>query len=198
MIKAIIFDLGGVLFTNGTKKFIEDISARYNLDKEVVKDIMDGEIGSNYREAKITRDEFWKQVLEKLHINEDIDKLEDEWINGYELIEGTKEIILELAKKYKVLYLSDNVKERVERINDKYGFMAWFENGIFSHEAGVRKPNSQIYKLALEKAGVEAEEAVFIDDKAPFLEPAKEMGMTTFVFQTPKKLKEDLQLNNLL
>lgn len=63
MIKAIIFDLGGVLFTNGTKKFIEDISARYNLDKEAVKDIMDGEIGSNYREAKITREEFWKQVL---------------------------------------------------------------------------------------------------------------------------------------
>lgn len=198
MIKAIIFDLGGVLFTNGTKKFIDDISSRYNLDKELVKDIISGETGNKYREAKITRDEFWKQVLEKLNINEDINKLEDQWINSYELIEGTRDIIFELAKKYKVFYLSDNVKERVEMINSRYGFMKWFENGIFSHKVGIKKPNPQIYKLALEKAGVQPKEAVFIDDKALFLEPAKQIGMTTFVFETPEKLRKELVQKGLL
>lgn len=198
MIKAIIFDLGGVLFTNGTKKFIEVISAQYNLDKKLVKDVIDGKIGSNYREAKITRNEFWQQVLEKLNINGNIDQLEDQWINGYELIKGTKDIIFELAKKYKVLYLSDNVRERVERINNKYGFMDWFESGIFSHEVGIRKPNPQIYKFVLKKAGVQPEEAVFIDDKAHFLKPAKQLGMTTFVFVTPERLRKDFTQKGIL
>jgi epoxide hydrolase-like predicted phosphatase len=190
MIKAIIFDLGGVLFTDGTKKFIDEIGAQYNLDKEKVKEVMDGEIGSFYRVGKISRDQFWKEFLTKLHLEADIDELENKWIGGYELIEGTRDVILELGQKYKVLFLSDNVKERVDAINQKYGFLAWFEGGVFSHEAGVRKPDSKIYQLALEKAGVEPEEAVFVDDKAPFLEPAVQMGMTTFLFETPGSLRE--------
>lgn len=185
--------MGGVLFTNGTKQFILDISQRYQLDPKVVLDVLDGQIGSQYREAKITRDEFWKLIIEKLGLTEDIDVLETEWIRGYELIEGTKEIILELRKKYKVYYLSDNVRERVEKINDRYGFINWFDGGIFSHEAGVRKPSPQIYQLALEKAQVEPEEAIFIDDKESCLAPAKALGMTTFLFETPEKLKEELK-----
>lgn len=192
MIKVIIFDLGGVLFTNGTKKFIEDISRKYGLNRELVKEIMDGDVGSQYREAKITRDEFWKIALEKLNIPESIDALEEQWISGYELIEGTKDIILELSKTYKVYYLSDNVRERVERIDNKYSFLTWFEDGIFSHEAGVRKPNPEIYKYVLRKAGVNPEEAVFIDDKQSALEPADKMGMKTILFKTPEELRENL------
>lgn len=192
MIKAIIFDLGGVLFTNGTKQFIQDIINKYNLDPELVKEIIEGNIGSQYREAKITRDEFWKLALEKLNITESIDNLEKHWISGYELIEGTKNVILELAKKYKVYYLSDNVRERVDRINKIYNFLEWFEGGIFSHEVGVRKPHPEIYKKALEKAHVEPNEAVFIDDKESALEPATKMGITSILFETPEKLREDL------
>jgi epoxide hydrolase-like predicted phosphatase len=198
MVKAIIFDLGGVLFTNGTKQFISDISKKYNLDPESVKDVMDGVLGSQYREAKITRDKFWKAALEKLKIHEDIDVLEDQWINGYKLIEGTKDIILELAKKYKVYYLSDNVKERVDKINSKYNFLEWFEDGVFSHEVGVRKPNPEIYKYTLKKANVQPEEAVFIDDKQKALDPAKEMGITTILFETHEQLRHDLIVLNIL
>jgi FMN phosphatase YigB (HAD superfamily) len=80
MIKAIIFDLGSVLFTNGTKQFIQNISRRYKLEPEAVKEIMDSEFGSQYREAKITRNTFWKLALEKLNIPEDIYTLEEQGI----------------------------------------------------------------------------------------------------------------------
>lgn len=192
MTTTILFDLGGVLFTNGTKQFIQDISKKYNLEHDFVKNIMDGDLGSQYREAKITRDEFWKSALAKLNISENIDDLEDQWINGYELIEGTKDIILELAKKYKVYYLSDNVRERVDRINNKYNFLEWFEDGIFSHEVGVRKPNPAIYEYALKKANAQPETTIFIDDKQSALDPAKEMGITTILFEDPVKLRESL------
>jgi epoxide hydrolase-like predicted phosphatase len=192
MIRAILFDLGGVLFTNGTKKFIQDISSKYNLDPEAVKEIMDGDIGSQYREAKITRDQFWKIVLDKLNLTEDINTLEKQWISGYDLIKGTRDIILELAKKYKVYYLSDNVRERVEKINDRYNFLEWFEDGVFSHEVGVRKPNPEIYRFALNKAKVKPTETVFIDDKQSALDPAKEMGIVTILFESPEQLQQRL------
>ena len=88
MITTILFDLGGVLFTNGTKIFVHQLSTAYNIPEEKVKDVLDGDIGSQYREAKITRDEFWKQVKENLNIRKEIDELEKQWIDGYELISG--------------------------------------------------------------------------------------------------------------
>src|SRR3990167_84828 len=131
MIKLILFDLGGVVFTNGTKKFIDDLAARYNLEREKVVEVLDGEVGTKYREGDIDRDEFWKLVLEKLPLNETADELEKEWIGNYDLIEGTKEIIVGLKKKYKVMYLSDNVNERVDKLDERFGFVSWFDGGIF-------------------------------------------------------------------
>ena len=192
MYKLILFDLGGVLFTNGTKKFIADISQRYGIEPNVALDVLDGEIGTKYREGQIGREEFWKLVLDNLTLKESMEDLEKEWIGDYELIPGTKEIINKLRSKYKVMYLSDNVKERVDKLDQRFGFVSWFDGGIFSHEVGVRKPNPQIYEYALNKGEARPEEAIFIDDKEKMLEPAKQMGITPILFESAEKLESEL------
>ena len=193
MIKAIFFDLGGVLFTNGTKKFVEKISRQYGLSPEAALGLMDGSLGTKYREGKITRDEFWREVLKKLRINADLDQLETEWINEYQLIEETKELIKYLSDKYKLFYISDNVRERIDRIEDRFHFLEWFDGGVFSQEVGARKPSPKIYRAALQEAGVRGSEVIFIDDKEKSLPPAQRMGMTTVLFKSPEDLKEQLK-----
>jgi len=198
MITTFLFDLGGVLFTNGTKKFIKEISLSHKISENEVKDVIDGEIGSLYRESKITRDEFWRQVIEKLHLNESADVLEKQWIDGYEIISGTKQIIMELSNKYSLYYLSDNVKERVDALDKKFDFLKLFKGGIFSHEVGVRKPNPKIYEFALNKSNSNPEQTVFIDDKAMMLKPAKILGINTILFTTPDELLMTLKREKLL
>jgi len=88
--------------------------------------------------------------------------------------------------------LSDNVKERVEKLNKEHDFISWFEDGVFSHEVGVRKPNPKIYRIALQKAGVRANEAIFIDDIPQFLQPAAKMGMKTILFTNSGDLRKKL------
>lgn len=198
MITTILFDLGGVLFTNGTKIFVHQLSTAYGIPEEKVKDVLDGNIGSQYREAKITRDEFWRQVKESLNIKEETSVLEKQWIDGYELISGTKQIIEELSKKYKIYYLSDNVKERVNALDKKFDFKKLFLGGIFSHEVGVRKPDLKIYEYALSKSGSQPNETVFIDDKQKMLDPATKIGMRTILFTSPEELKVKLVELNLI
>ncbi len=183
------------MFTNGTKRFIHDITVRYGIASETALNVLDGDIGTKYREGQIDRDEFWRLVLEKLPLKESVDDLEKEWIGNYELISGTKEIIDKLRGKYKVMYLSDNVKERVNKLDARFGFISWFDGGIFSHEVGVRKPNPKIYEFALEKGDAKPEETIFIDDKPKMLEPASLIGITGLVFESPEKLENDL--NNI-
>jgi epoxide hydrolase-like predicted phosphatase len=199
MIQAIIFDLGGVLFTNGTKNFSEHLAEKYQVDVEKAKAILDkSKIGNAYRMGKITREAFWDTVKKELELTEHIDVLEQKWIDVYILIEETRDIIFKLSKKYKVYFLSDNVKERVEAIDKKYNFRAWFHGGVSSHEVGIRKPHPDIYTIALKKTGFSADEVLFIDDKENNLTPAKELGMQTLLFETPEKLEKDLQSLTLL
>ena len=193
MITTFLFDLGGVLFTNGTKKFIHTISQTYTLSEDMVKGVIDGEIGSLYRESKINRDEFWERVIKTLHLNESADVLEKQWIDGYEIMPKTKSLIGLLSKRYSLYYLSDNVKERVEALDAKFHFLSLFKDGVFSHEVGVRKPNPKIYEFALQKSHAEVHEVVFIDDKQMMLDPAKEMGIKTILFTDPDSLESQLQ-----
>jgi len=197
MVKAIIFDLGGVLFTNGTAAFVKKIMTRYGQDETTVRDVLDGRLGSLYRESKISREEFWREAKEALGLNEDMSELEREWIGSYELIEGTKNIIKMLARTYKVYFLSDNVRERVDELEQKYYFLSLFSGGIFSHEVGIRKPDARIYKIVLDLARVDSDEAIYIDDKPHFLSPAHALGMTTFAFTTPEHLREDLKTRGI-
>ncbi|HKZ35250.1 MAG TPA: HAD family phosphatase [Patescibacteria group bacterium] len=192
MIKLILFDLGGVVFTNGTKLFIADMAAKYNLPPADLEAVFDGDIGTQYREGKINRDKFWQEVLKNLPFKESADELEKDWVNHYDLIPGMKELIWRLSRQYQVMYLSDNVRERVENLDERFKFLHWFEGGIFSHEVGVRKPNPKIYKLALQAAGVTAPEAIFIDDKPKNLTPAKALGMKVILFESAGQLKHDL------
>lgn len=194
MVKAIIFDLGGVLFTNGTAAFVKNIMARYGYDETEVRDVLDGKLGSLYREAKISREEFWRRAIEALDLRETMEQLESEWVASYEIIEGTKNIIEALTKTYKIYFLSDNVRERVEQLEQKYHFLSLFSGGIFSHEVGVRKPDPRLYRIILDLAQADPQEAIYIDDKHNFLSPAHALGITTFEFTTPDQLKKDLKM----
>jgi len=194
-IKTVIFDLGGVYFTDGTKRAIDIISQRWNLDQSKVADVFKGKIGTAYRESQISHDEFWRQAKETLGIDAPMEELAEIWLNGYVPIEGTVEIIKELKEKgYEILYLSDNVQERIDYIEEKYHFLQYFKSGVFSHIAGVRKPNPKIYQLALEESSNPAEDCVYIDDKPNLLEEADKLGMATIAFvnavETRKKLIE--------
>ena len=57
--------------------------------------------------------------------------------------------------------------------------MSLFDFVIASSEQNVRKPDPAFYDLALNRAGIKAEEAVFLDDLGINLKPARELGMHT-------------------
>ena len=193
-IKTVIFDLGGVYFTDGTKRAIDIISQRWNLDPAIVADVFKGKIGTAYRESQITHEEFWKQAKETLGIDAPMQELAEIWLNGYVPIEGTVDIIKELKENgYEILYLSDNVQERIDYIEEKYHFLQYFKSGVFSHIVGVRKPNPKIYQYALDESSNPAENCVYIDDKPNLLEEAQKLGMETIAFVNPEETRNKLR-----
>lgn len=62
---------------------------------------------------------------------------------------------------------------------DTRAVMAMFDAVIESSVIGVRKPEPEFYRRALEVMAIEAHQAVYLDDLGINLKPAKAMGMTT-------------------
>jgi putative hydrolase of the HAD superfamily len=58
-------------------------------------------------------------------------------------------------------------------------FEELFDGIVISGQEGMRKPSRRMYELGAERAGVAAEDSVFVDDLPFNLVPAEELGMAT-------------------
>lgn len=67
-----------------------------------------------------------------------------------------------------------------------------FDVVVESWREGIRKPDPAIYRRALERLGVAAEEVVFLDDIGANLKPARSLGMTTIRVVEPTAALREL------
>ena len=193
--KSVILDLGGVYFTNGAKSFVSEVISAFSLPAELVTFVINGPLGSEYRCGRLTAAEFWRQALDRWKITTDWPQLNEMWVKAYVRIDGTAEIV---RRDYELpgtrcFFLSDNVQERVDFLEQKYHFTSEFDGGIFSHQVGMRKPEPAIYREALKIADAAPADCVYVDDKAELLVPAAELGLLIIQFKSPAQLAASLR-----
>jgi putative hydrolase of the HAD superfamily len=68
-----------------------------------------------------------------------------------------------------------------------------FDVIVESSRAGVRKPDPAIYELVCAELAIEPSEAVFLDDLGINLKPARAMGMTTIKVADPARAIAELE-----
>jgi putative hydrolase of the HAD superfamily len=100
----------------------------------------------------------------------------------------------ELARsdRYYMASLNNESREINEYRIHRFHLRDYFKAFFSSCYLGVRKPEEQIYRLALEIAQREPGECVFIDDRGLNLECAREIGMNAIQFKSVTQLREDL------
>jgi HAD superfamily hydrolase (TIGR01509 family) len=64
---------------------------------------------------------------------------------------------------------------------------------IYSHEAGISKPDPRIYRLARDRLGVRPEEMVFLDDVAPNVAAARDLGAHGILFTSTARAIADIE-----
>jgi len=194
MNKTIIFDLGGVYFTDGTRVAIDAIAAGYNIAREAVADVLNGHLGKQYRIGALSAEQFWRRAKTHWDIKEAAETLSLLWCSSYRTNDGTVGLVKRLRNAgHELLYLSDNTAERVAYLDQKYNFLPKFDDGIFSHVVKCKKPDPAIYQLLLEKASQPAGACVYIDDKPRYLVPAKKLGMEVIAFKNAGQLETGLK-----
>jgi 2-haloacid dehalogenase len=73
-----------------------------------------------------------------------------------------------------------------------------FQDILVSGIERLVKPDPAIYRLALARFGVEADQALFVDDRAENVEGARAVGMRGHVFTDAVTLRDELATSGLL
>jgi 2-haloacid dehalogenase len=79
-----------------------------------------------------------------------------------------------------------------------YDFLHWFDGRLVSGEEKIRKPFPEIYRLLIERFGIEPEKAIYVDDNIRNVLPARELGFIGLHFRTPELFREELKDLGLL
>lgn len=194
MIKAIIFDLGGVFLNmqpltdeaEGLFKPKDKKEFWHELNIQIIPLCL----------GKISVYEFWKKLAFKYHSHINHEILKNLWIKDYAektfIDKKVEKIILDLKKNYKLGLISNTIFEHVE-INKNLGRYKLFDQVILSNEVGLTKNNKKIFLLACKRLEVKPAECIFIDDIEDFCKIAESVGMKTIVFKSADQLNKDLK-----
>jgi len=194
-IRAIFWDVGGVLLTNAWDRSQREAALeRFKLDEEEFTDRHEM-VASSFERGKIGLDEYLDRTV--FYRSRPFGREE---FKGYMLsLSQPQEDVLSLAKALtgSGKYLMGTINNESRDLNlyriEKFGLRSIFSLFVSSCFVGLRKPEKDIYRLALETTQKTPEECCFIDDRALNLEVAKRLGMHTIEMDNIEQLRADLQ-----
>ena len=203
MIRAALFDFGGVILSSPFEAFA-DFERRNGLPDGVIRQLNATNPDSNAW-AKLERSEvdlgqfaviFSEEAREAGY---EIDGAAVLGLLGGSVRPAMVEAVRRCSEQLVTGLLTNNFVSRdrgpesdVEPATDLTGraaqvaeIMAMFDGIVESSKVGVRKPDPRFYEIACKLLEIEPHEAVFLDDLGINLKPARAMGMTTIKVGDP-------------
>ncbi len=198
-IRAIFWDVGGVLLTNAWDR-TERAKAfeHFHLDEQEFHDRHEMVV-SSFERGKITLDEYLGRTV--FYRTRPFTR--EEFCNFmYSLSQPFPEVLqfaqaLTDSGKYFMGTINNESRELNYYRIEKFGLRKIFRLFISSCFVGFRKPEKDIYRLALETTQIPSDACCFIDDRALNLECAVKLGMHTIEMQTVDQLRADLAKLNV-
>jgi 2-haloacid dehalogenase len=109
-------------------------------------------------------------------------------------IDGTVAILRELKERGMPLYALTNMETTTyPQRRERYDFLRWFNGTVVSSSEGVIKPDLRLFRVLLERYGLQPETTLMIDDNPRNVEAARALGMPTVRFESPEGLRRVLE-----
>ncbi len=193
MVKAVIFDLGGVLIDFPVPKMIEFCAEHLGISKGLlVREARRWRVP--FQEGTMSEEELWQRVCEGTGAA--MPRSRSLWEDAFRVAYREKGEVFSIVDRLKALHyrlglLSNTELPSIRCLDSgRYDFDAL----VYSCVEGVSKPRPEIYLLALERLAVAPGEAVFVDDQTENIEAAGKLGIHTVLFTGADGLREALAL----
>jgi len=199
-IKNIIFDLGGVIYAidyQATIKAFEGLGIK-NFEQIYAK-AGQSNLFDALETGKISKTEFLSEI--KSYLNSSIS--DDDIINAWNamLLDFMPDALMclkDVSGDYRIFLLSNTNEIHIKEIRSRVGevfyteFCQLFEEVYLSHDLGLRKPHTDVFRHIISVKDLNPSETLFIDDSPQHVEGAVQAGLKAY------HLKNDERISQLL
>jgi epoxide hydrolase-like predicted phosphatase len=202
-IRAIIWDLGGVLLRTEDLTYREKWEKKLGLEAWELADLVfRNEVSQLATVGKASVDDIWKSLQKELDLEyEESERLKNDFFAGDRMDERLISFIRHLRGPYKTGMITNAWPDIRHWIENEWKIADAFDHILISAEVGLVKPDPAIYNLCLQTLNVTPDEAIFIDDFIENIHGARAVGMHAIRFQNPeqvcKELKERLEITQI-
>ncbi|TLS52215.1 HAD family hydrolase [Paenibacillus antri] len=190
-IKAVLFDLDNTIldrsktFRNFTLSFVNTYFNHVEITDHLVRRIVELD-QDGYKDKAELFEELIVELPWKIspELPELMEYYELHYVRNATLMEQAQEVVQHIKSKYKTgLITNGRTLIQYGKI-DRIGLRNEFDLIVVSEEVGIKKPNPQIFKMALERLEVNPEECIYIGDHPTNdIEGAGKAGMKTIWMQ---------------
>jgi epoxide hydrolase-like predicted phosphatase len=194
-IRAVFFDLGGVIVRTEYQAPREHLAERLNLSYEDInKVVFESESSHKASLGQISTDDHWAAVTRKLRRPaSEARSIREEFFAGDVVDRGLLKFIRSLRPKFMTGVISNAWPDlRDYIVHNKFDDA--FDDLVISAEVGVMKPQPKIYQVALQHLKVGASEAAFVDDTSANVQGAHALGMHGILFRDPAQILAELKV----
>lgn len=173
-------DVGGVLGTNGWDGRVRrKVADRFHIDLEEIEP-RHHLMFDSYERGYMSFEDYLRYVFFGSERSFTVEELRDfsyaQSVAWYENIEFFQR--MKSANGLKLALISNEGRGITEHRVGKFGLRELADFMVVSNCVRLRKPDREIWRLALSLAQAAAEEAIYIDDREMFANVAAEMGFT--------------------
>jgi 2-haloacid dehalogenase len=199
-VKAVVFDLGGVLIDWDPRylyrKLLDDEAAVEEFLATVCTPEWNAEQDRGRPFAEGVAELVERHPVHAVAITAYHERW-PEMLGG--AVGGTVEVLAELgAAGVPVYALTNWSAETFGVARERFEFLEWFDGVLVSGEERMIKPDPAIFRLLLDRFGLDPGATFYVDDSEPNVEAAGRLGFDAVRFRTPARLRRDLEARRLL
>jgi epoxide hydrolase-like predicted phosphatase len=194
-IRAVIWDLGGVIVRTEDPIPRTGLAQRFGLTREELEELVfHGEVSDRATVGEIVAAQLWQSICENLRVPPtQAEELQRGFWGGDQLDTALVDYIRALRPNYCTALLSNAWSDLRRFLTERWRIVDAFDEIIISAEVGLMKPDPSIFQLAVERLNVAPAEAVFIDDFALNVRAAQQAGLHAVRFRNPAQAREELE-----
>jgi epoxide hydrolase-like predicted phosphatase len=193
-IKAVLWDMGGVILRTEDFSFRKKWANKFNMDeKKLAKIVFENEKSREATLGRVSDDEVWKWIGKEFQLSaQEENQFQNEYFAGDRMDWDLLKQIQELRSRCKTGLLSNAWKGAHFTLDSKYPGWNVFDYIFFSAEIQLMKPDQKIFQHVLSFMKVLPEETIFVDDQIGNIEAAEKSGILAIRFQNPEQAMKDI------
>ena len=184
-IKAVVFDLGGVLFSNpNIKKLWKNKPGARKIRKQ-------------FGSGQISKKRYVEKASKLLRISEEEFTKEDKEIYyGINLIKDRFKVFEKI--KLDKYILSDTNPVHVKGLKENFPELFQISKKVFlSYKIKLRKDNLKVFRFLLKQIKLPSKNILYIDDKPIIIKRAKKLGIKTILCKNTNQFIKDIKKLNI-